>query len=89
VEKLEERRSAQPARLVVNAPVAPIPARLWEALVLAAGITRETRWAEFSRSARHRLIQQLSATEFQVSGKSLNQEEFVTCGGVRLSEVKL
>ena len=85
--KLEERRAAQPARLIVNTPVAPIPTRLWEALVLAAGINRETRWAELSRSARHRLIQQLCTTEFQVSGKSLNQEEFVTCGGVRLSEV--
>jgi predicted flavoprotein YhiN len=33
------------------------------------------------------LIQQLTRTEFQVTGKTLNQDEFVTCGGVRLSEV--
>ena len=26
-------------------------------------------------------------TSFEVSGKSLNKDEFVTCGGVRLSEV--
>ena len=26
-------------------------------------------------------------TEFQVTGKSLNKDEFVTCGGVRLGEV--
>ena len=29
----------------------------------------------------------LPATPFDVSGKSLNKDEFVTCGGVRLSEV--
>ena len=35
----------------------------------------------------HKLSQQLLRTEFQVAGKSLNKDEFVTCGGVRLSEV--
>jgi predicted Rossmann fold flavoprotein len=85
--ELESCRAAQPARLVVNTPVPPLAARLWQNLVLAAGITRETRWAGLSRSARHRLIQQLSFTELQVMGKSLNKDEFVTCGGVRLSEV--
>jgi predicted Rossmann fold flavoprotein len=71
----------------VNSPVPPLPARLWEQLVLASGISRETRWSALSRSAQHRLVQQLQRTEFAVSGKSLNQDEFVTCGGVRLSEV--
>jgi len=84
---LESRRAAQPARLVVNTPLPPLAARLWERLVLAAGLARETRWADLSRSARHRLIQQLSGTRWDVAGKSLNQEEFVTCGGVRLREV--
>jgi predicted Rossmann fold flavoprotein len=86
-ERLDSIRGGQAARLVVNAPLAPLAARLWQSLVLAAGITRETRWAELSRSGRQALIQQLTRTEFQVTGKSLNQEEFVTCGGVRLSEV--
>jgi predicted flavoprotein YhiN len=84
---LDRRRKEQPARLVVNGPIAPLGSRLWEQLVLAAGIARETRWAELSRSAQHGLIQQLSRTEFSVTGKSLNKEEFVTCGGVKLNEV--
>ena len=29
----------------------------------------------------------LTRIEFQVSGKSLNKDEFVTCGGVKLKEV--
>jgi predicted flavoprotein YhiN len=45
------------------------------------------RWAALSRAGRHQLAQQLLRTEFQVTGKSLNKDEFVTCGGVRLSEV--
>ncbi len=85
--ELQSRRDSQPAKLIVNTPLAPLPSRLWEQLVLAAGISRDTRWAALSRAAQHRLIQQLIRTEFQVTGKSLNKDEFVTCGGVRLGEV--
>ena len=85
--QLQSRRKAQPARLVINSPIPPLPARLWEQLVLAAGIARETRWADLARSAQHGLVQILTRTQFEVTGKSLNKEEFVTCGGVRLSEV--
>jgi len=85
--ELHSRARTQPARLIVKAPMLPLPARLWEQLVLAAGISRDTRWAALSRSSRHHLVQQLIRTEFQVTGKSLNKDEFVTCGGVRLGEV--
>lgn len=84
---LESRRAAQPARYVVNTAFSPLPGRLWESLVIAAGIERATRWADLSRASRHELIQQLGRTTFDVTGRSLNQDEFVTCGGVPLSEV--
>ena len=86
-QQLENRRKTQPAKFIINTAFPPLAARLWEALLLAADITRDTRWAALSRSARHRLMQQLHHTELQVVGKSLNKEEFVTCGGVRLAEV--
>src|SRR5207237_6996147 len=77
-----------PAKLVVNWPLAPLSARLWEALVVhAAGISREKRWSELGRAGVHVLAQAISRCEFAVIGKSLNKDEFVTCGGVRLSEV--
>jgi hypothetical protein len=85
--ELNSRRRVQPAKLVTNAPLSPLPLRLWEKLVLAAGIPREMRWASLTRSQAHALTQQLTRTEFSVAGKSLNKDEFVTCGGVRLNEV--
>ena len=85
--ELESRRQTQPAKLLVNAPIAPLPARLWEKLVVQSGIPETTRCSAVSRTAQHKLIQQLQRTEFTVTGKSLNKDEFVTCGGVRLSEV--
>ncbi|MFZ2643421.1 MAG: NAD(P)/FAD-dependent oxidoreductase, partial [Verrucomicrobiia bacterium] len=84
---LQSRRNEQPARLIVNTPVPPLPSRLWEALVLAAAVGRDTRWAALTRAALHRLVQQLIRTELPVTGKSMNKDEFVTCGGVRLGEV--
>lgn len=85
--EFQSRRDSQPAKFISNWPVAPLPSRLWEKLVLASGLARDTRWSALSRAAQHALIQQLLRTEFQVTGKSLNKDEFVTCGGVRLSEV--
>jgi predicted Rossmann fold flavoprotein len=87
--ELLSRRETQPARFVINTPIAPLSARLWEALVVASGIARDARWATITRSAQHNLVQQLIRTELQVTGKSTNKEEFVTCGGVRLGEVNL
>ncbi len=81
-------RRDQPVRLVVNAPFAPLAARLWEGLVVASGIERGTRWAELTRAGQQRLVHQLLDTELPVVGTSANKEEFVTCGGVRLREVE-
>ena len=80
-------RQSQPARFIVNTPLTKVPSRLWEQLVIASGIARETRWAALSGAGQHNLIQQLLRSEFTVTGKSLNKDEFVTCGGVKLNEV--
>lgn len=80
-------RKSQPAKFIVNTPLAKLPMRLWEQLVIASGLARETRWAALSGAGQHRLIRQLLHSELPVTGKSLNKDEFVTCGGVRLNEI--
>jgi len=85
-DELNRRHNEQPGRLVTNVPIGSLAARLWEQLVLAA-IPRGMRWAELSRDNRRGLVEKLRRTEFSVTGKSLNKEEFVTCGGVKLNEV--
>lgn len=81
------RRQTNGARCVVNTPCAGLPARLWERLILAAGLSPDQRWAGLSRVGQQQLVRQLTRTELPVVGKSLNRDEFVTCGGVRLGEV--
>ena len=84
---LKQQRDSHPARLVANAPPPPLPARLWGQLILHAGITRETVWSQLTRAQRNALIILTMHTELEVNGKSLNKDEFVTCGGVGLGEV--
>ncbi|HEY3914231.1 MAG TPA: NAD(P)/FAD-dependent oxidoreductase [Verrucomicrobiae bacterium] len=86
-EELARKRETQPSRFLINSPIAPLSFRLWEQLVTRAGVSAETRCAALSRAAQHTLTQQLTRTEFKVTGKSLNKDEFVTCGGVRQDEV--
>jgi predicted flavoprotein YhiN len=45
------------------------------------------RWTTLSRPCALALAERLVRTELPVTGKSLNKDEFVTCGGVRLREV--
>jgi hypothetical protein len=87
IAEFQARRQSAGAKLIVNVPLFPLTSRLWEQLVLAAGIARDTRWAKLTRAQAQALALQATRTEFSVTGKSLNKDEFVTCGGVRLDEV--
>jgi predicted Rossmann fold flavoprotein len=80
-------RSAQPRRLAANANPWDLPSRLWERLLLAAGVPATAVWTTLSNQLLQALARQVVAGEFTVAGKSMNKEEFVTCGGVRLREV--
>jgi len=86
---LEEERAAHPRRQVSTANPFGIPARLWERLVAAADVAPQAAWAGVSNDALRSLALQATASEFAVSGKSMNKEEFVTCGGVSLAEVDM
>ncbi len=87
VSQFQARRESAGAKLLVNVPLFPLTARLWEQLVLAAGIARDARWAALTRAQSQALARQIQRSEFSVTGKSLNKDEFVTCGGVKLGEI--
>ncbi|MGA2018392.1 MAG: NAD(P)/FAD-dependent oxidoreductase [Opitutaceae bacterium] len=87
--ELESCRGAHPRRRVSSGNPFGLPARLWERLAAAAGIAPGTTWATVTAEAMRALAGQAAACEFAVEGKSMNKEEFVTCGGVRLDEVDM
>lgn len=63
-----------------------VPIRLWKSLCKASQIGEFQKWAETGKKHIQRLVEQLTACEFEVNGKSTFKEEFVTAGGVDLSE---
>jgi predicted Rossmann fold flavoprotein len=84
---LVAERSTHPRRQVATANPFGLPARLWERLVAAAGLAADAQWASVSNAALRALAAQTGSAELAVSGKSMNKEEFVTCGGIALPEV--
>ncbi len=80
------REKNQRKQITTWSPLA-MPQRLWERLVTSAGIAATTPWNGVSNAALNTLANQLTAADLKVVGKSLFKDEFVTCGGVKLSEV--
>ncbi len=64
-----------------------LPQRLWEFFADASGIKEGTRWSDLPAKAQNRLIRHLCDSEFDIRGKTTFKEEFVTAGGIRLSQV--
>ena len=85
--ELERARAAEPRKQVTTFCPLGVPLRLWERLVVAAGLAPTVPWTGVGNAALRALAAQVTDAEFAVSGKSLFKDEFVTCGGVRLGEV--
>ena len=85
--KLIAIATANPQKMVVNTHPDEIPSRLWTYLSDKSGVRGDARWAELGSKGMNRLANTLSADEYSVQGKSRFRDEFVTCGGVSLSEI--
>ncbi len=64
-----------------------IPHRLWQSLIGPMLPSPDLAWNQLPKHLIEPLIALLSGTEFMIDGKSMNKDEFVTCGGVSLDEV--
>ena len=80
-------REKNPRKQITTWSPLPMPQRLWERLVTSGGIAGTSIWTTIGNVPLSGLADRITAAEFKVVGKSLFKEEFVTCGGVRLSEV--
>ena len=61
--------------------------RLWLHLLACAGIRPDMRWAEMGRKSFNRMAAMLTNHIFDITGKNKFKDEFVTCGGVALSNI--
>ena len=76
-----------PAKMVVSTHI--LPSRLWEHIVLRAGLRKDIRWGEMGTKGMNKLVSTLVSDSYTIEGKSRFRDEFVTCGGVSLEAVEL
>jgi len=86
-DRLAECRAQHPRKIVGHFNPWSIPSRLWAAITRHAGIGEDVIWNQLSRGQTDALVRDVLRTEFVIDGKSMNKDEFVTCGGVSLDEV--
>ena len=86
-ERLREASARNPQKQVSNTPL--LQQRLWGHLIRRAGLREDVRWAEVGSKGLNRLTAVLTNDTYPVSGKSKFREEFVTAGGVALSQLDL
>ena len=85
----QQYRQENGKKTVAAHPQFGLPQRLWRNLTEQAGIAPETRWSDLPAKAQSQLLELLLRTPLAVRGKTTYKEEFVTCGGISLSEVDL
>jgi predicted Rossmann fold flavoprotein len=85
--ELERFRRLYRRKMMDTEPLFNIPKKMWARLVEKAEIPTRLRWAYSKTEHSEALIKTLKNTIIEITGKSPNKDEFVTCGGVSLSEV--
>jgi predicted Rossmann fold flavoprotein len=89
-ERITQLRSEWGKRqLSTRCPFEEIPKRLWARMLEVCEIPQEQTWAQLSKQHATSLSTILNHCQVQVTGKSLNKDEFVTAGGVELKQINL
>ena len=84
-ELLQETASQNPQKQISTTHL--LQSRLWNHLLAKAGLRPDIRWAELGSKGLNRLVAVLTADSYPLTGKSKFREEFVTAGGVALSNI--
>lgn len=74
-------------KMIGNLNPFPMTSRLWNFLLEKSDIHHEMRWKELGKRSMNKLVNTLLNDRYEVSGKTTFKEEFVTAGGISLSDV--
>ena len=88
-EDIRSWRDLHGKKLLGNKHLLELPRRLAGTLLAHAGLDPDKKIASISRGEMDALVNMLKASEFHVQGQNRFKDEFVTAGGVDLSEVDL
>jgi predicted Rossmann fold flavoprotein len=74
---------------VINFNPFPMTNRLWSFILDKSSISIHLKWKEIGKKSLNKLINNLLNDRYEVSGKTTFKEEFVTAGGVSLTNVNV
>jgi predicted Rossmann fold flavoprotein len=80
-------KEANSKKKIINYCPVKLPKRLWQNLVTYVGIKPVKLWSEISNKELNKLVGEIIQGQYQITGKGVFKEEFVTCGGVNLKEI--
>jgi len=86
-EAFQNFRTAHSGKKISNHNFGQLPNRLWQFLLGQSGVKEEMRFAGLPAKIENVLIKNLVDYVVEVKGKTTFKEEFVTAGGINLSEV--
>lgn len=86
---IDDFKKEHPKKKIVSNPQFNISSRLWRHLCLKAGIHEDLLYLDISKKVKNKWIEHLVRDPHQVEGKTTFKEEFVTCGGVNLTDIDL
>ncbi len=78
-----------PLKKIANVYPGGIPSRLWIYLLSKITENTELQWQDLKGKTYNKLLNTLINDSYKVEGKTTFKEEFVTAGGIDLSEVNL
>jgi len=84
--QVEMLRKTQGYRKLISPPLFNVPKRLWQRMLELLNI-HTLNVADLQTTQINQLVEILTACPLTVKGKSVNKEEFVTCGGVDTAEI--
>jgi predicted Rossmann fold flavoprotein len=87
LEFIRQFRNEKGALKIQNRNPFGLPQRFWEWILAEAGAGLDTKWGELPGREQNKLVKLLAAMELEIKGKTTFKEEFVTAGGISLSEV--
>ncbi|MCC0178972.1 NAD(P)/FAD-dependent oxidoreductase [Waterburya agarophytonicola K14] len=83
---LEVKETYSKKKIINYCPV-KLPKRLWQRFIDYAAIKPDKIWSEISKKELNKLVTEIVRGEYQIQGKGVFKDEFVTCGGISLKEV--
>ena len=87
VQKIQILRNQSASQKPINGNFTGLPSRLWEFMLQQSGIDDTKRWADLQSAMINKLAKCICAYEMKAEGKTTFKEEFVTAGGITLSEI--